>query len=302
MAEIVFVIEPNCGRVTIESSQVTEEIAREIKQDLGQGNQVNCARPAEFFTRKSDEKRGAPGNKNQNSDSNTASDGIHLFRLYHNSTVDGPGRRSVVQFAGCSIRCAGCYVPETHERANGKLTPIDSIVAEIDEKSGEHDGVTVIGGEPFDQPEALASLVIKLKTRNYHLTVYTGYILEQLTARAAATGEESVNLILSDIDLLIDGAFDRNLTRNAGEYRGSSNQRLIHQPFSGRQMTNANQKSLAGKGWKEGLQTKVDLFEFIADCLDEGFCPTECPEGCVVEPDGVCPHDFKSVAVEHGLI
>jgi hypothetical protein len=59
MAEIVFVIEPNCGRVTIESSQVTEEIAREIKQDLGQGNQVNCARPAEFSPRKSDEKTGA---------------------------------------------------------------------------------------------------------------------------------------------------------------------------------------------------------------------------------------------------
>lgn len=189
-------------------------------------------------------------------------------------------------------------MPETHERSNGKLTSINSIVAEIDKKSGEHDGVTIIGGEPFDQAESLASLVVKLKAKDYHLTVYSGFTLEELKARK----DRSVNLILSNVDLLIDGAFDRNLTRNAGEYRGSSNQRLIHNPLVRGQMANEDKKSLAGKGWKEKLQTKADFFEFIADCLERGFCPTECPEGCVVEPDGVCPHDFKSAAVEQGLI
>jgi anaerobic ribonucleoside-triphosphate reductase activating protein len=230
MAEIVFVIEPDSGRVTVESSQAAEEIAREIRQDLGQADNVNCARPAESFRQRSKDCVKTPGNQEHESPLNISPDSIHLFRLYHNSTVDGPGRRSVVQVAGCSIRCPGCYVPETHEREGGKLTPVDSIVAEIDKKSGEHDGVTIIGGEPFDQAEALASLVIKLKARNYHLTVYSGYTFEQLTARK----DESVDLILSNIDLLIDGAFDRNLAKNAGEYRGSSNQRLIHQPLSGR--------------------------------------------------------------------
>lgn len=67
-------------------------------------------------------------------------------------------------------------------------------------------------------------------------------------------------------------------------------------------MSEGKLSELAGLGWKEKLKTKADLFEFIADCLDEGFCPTNCPEGCVVEPDGVCPHDFKSVAVEYGMI
>ena len=230
MAEIVFVIEPDVGRVTVESSQASEEIAWEIKQDLGPGNNVNCARPADFFRQRSKENVKAPENPDQNSIVNTPPDSLHLFRLYHHSTVDGPGRRSVVQVAGCSIRCAGCYVPETHERGRGKLTSVDSIVAEIDKKRGEHDGVTIIGGEPFDQAESLASLVVKLKAGKFHLTVYSGYTLEQLTARAAVAAGESVNLILSNIDLLIDGAFDRNLTKNAGEYRGSSNQRLILHP------------------------------------------------------------------------
>lgn len=296
--EIVFVIEPDCGRVTVESSQAAEEIAREIRQDLGQGNNVNCARPAEIFRRKSDKVVAASDNHNTKSHPNLSTENLYLFRLYHNSTVDGPGRRSVIQVAGCSIRCAGCYVPETHERSNGRLTSLDSIVAQIDKKCGEHDGVTIIGGEPFDQAESLASLVIKLKAKGYHLTVYSGFTLEELKARK----DESVSLILSNVDLFIDGAFDRNLTKNAGEYRGSSNQRLIHKPLLRGRMANEDKKSSAGKGWKEQLQTKADFFEFIADCLERGFCPTECPEGCVVEPDGVCPHDFKSVAVEHGLI
>lgn len=152
---------------------------------------------------------------------------IYLYRIYHHSTVDGPGRRSVVQVAGCSIRCTGCYVPETHERTNGKLTLVEEIVAEIDKKSGEHDGVTILGGEPFDQPESLQILVEKLKTNNYHLVIYSGYTLESLLAREC----ESVNRILANTDLLIDGAFKRELTDSAGEYRGSSNQRLIFYPI-----------------------------------------------------------------------
>ena len=224
--EIVFVLEPDCGRVTVESSQAAAEIAREIKQDLGKGSSVNCARPAEIFCQKPNKNTVASDNIKPKSNSILSSENIYLFRLYHNSTVDGPGRRSVIQVAGCSIRCPGCYVPETHERTNGQLVSIDSVVSEINKKSGEHDGVTIIGGEPFDQAESLAALVIKLKAKNYHLTVYSGYTLEDLMARE----NESVNLILENTDLLIDGAFRGELSDSAGEYRGSSNQRLIFNP------------------------------------------------------------------------
>lgn len=42
--------------------------------------------------------------------------------------------------------------------------------------------------------------------------------------------------------------------------------------------------------------------ELIEICFDEGWCPTKCPAGCVVEPDGICPHNFKSIALKLGLI
>jgi hypothetical protein len=98
MAEIVFILEPDSGRVTVESSRADATIAKEINQDLGQGTAVNCARPnVANFVQSSDDAK--------NSTSQT--EHIYLYRIYHYSTVDGPGRRSVVQFAGCSIRCTG---------------------------------------------------------------------------------------------------------------------------------------------------------------------------------------------------
>ena len=224
MAEIIFILEPDTGRVTVESSQADAKIAKEINKDLGQGSVLNCARP------KLESEKYPIKTLGEQSETELPNESIYLYRIYHHSTVDGPGRRSVVQVVGCSIRCAGCYVPETHERTNGKLALISDIVEEIDKKSSEHDGVTILGGEPFDQPESLQILVEKLKAKNYHLVIYSGYTLESLLARKS----EIINRILSNTDLVIDGAFVRELSANAGEYRGSSNQRLILHPISRR--------------------------------------------------------------------
>jgi anaerobic ribonucleoside-triphosphate reductase activating protein len=85
-----------------------------------------------------------------------------------------------------------------------------------------------LGGEPFDQIDGLEKLVINLKQQNYHLTIYTGYTLEELLKK----NNYKIRNILTQTDLLIDGSFKRELAKNAGEYRGSSNQRLIFHPIS----------------------------------------------------------------------
>lgn len=220
--EIVFILEPDTGRVTVESSQTDSKIAKEISKDLGQGSSVNCARPKPKFEKTLVETGSQP------LEAHPPNKSIYLYRIYHHSTVDGPGRRSVIQVAGCSIRCAGCYVPETHEREDGKLVSIDKIVSEVKKRSGEHDGVTILGGEPFDQIEGLEILVEKLKAKGYHLIIYSGYTVENLLARDC----KSIERILTRTDLLIDGSFKRELASDAGEYRGSSNQRLIFYPIT----------------------------------------------------------------------
>lgn len=214
--EIVFLLEPDLGRVTVEISQVSTRTVADVSNDLGARVNLNCAKPAE-------NRRHMPVLQPHQTSRDQHAFSIWLYRLYHNSVVDGPGRRSVVQVSGCTIRCIGCHVPQTHARENGTLTPIRSVVDEIVEKSEVHDGVTILGGEPFDQPRPVAELVSRLNRKGLHITIYSGYTLEELIARHDA----NVDFVLTHIDLLIDGPFLSDLGQDAGEYRGSRNQRLI---------------------------------------------------------------------------
>lgn len=100
---------------------------------------------------------------------------------------------------------------------------ISSIVDEIVTEREQHDGVTILGGEPFDQPESVAELVSRLKHHGLHVTIYSGYTLEQLIQRKLP----AIDYILTHIDLLIDGPFISEMHDGAGEYRGSRNQRMI---------------------------------------------------------------------------
>lgn len=217
--EVVFVLEPDVGRVTVEISQASKQAADGLADDLGNRINLNCAKPAEK-ERYLPVLQPEPTRINR-PESDPSS--IWLYRLYHDSVVDGPGRRSVVQVSGCSLRCSRCLVPQTHRQENGERVTISSIVSEIVGRREDHDGVTILGGEPFDQPESLAELVSRLKDHGLHVTVYSGYTIEQLIERK----QPAVDYILTHIDLLIDGPFVSELRDGAGEYRGSRNQRLI---------------------------------------------------------------------------
>ena len=52
----------------------------------------------------------------------------------------------------------------------------------------------------------------------------------------------------------------------------------------------------------ERRTSDAEFIEFIEICLDESWSPTKCPKGCPVEPDGICPHGYKSVVLELGFI
>jgi len=217
--ELVFVLEPDVGRVTVEISQASAQTVDEVARDLGKRISLNCAKPAE-------KERYLPvlhtaSTKQACLDSDAFS--IWLYRLYHNSVVDGPGRRSVVQVSGCSLNCSGCAFIQTHRLENGKLISISSIVSEVLAHRERHDGVTILGGEPFDQPEAVAELVSRLRNHGIHVTIYSGYTIEQLIDRKLT----AIDYILTHIDLLIDGPYISEMRDGAGEYRGSRNQLLI---------------------------------------------------------------------------
>lgn len=294
MPELTFILESDTGRVTVEASSVDRELSEAITRVLGEAEYLNCARPTGHgHDSKSAARNHIKASPSETSSADLSAACLWLFRIYHYSTVDGPGRRSVIQFAGCSIRCPGCYVPETHVSENGSLISVERIIDEVDGRRSEHDGVTIIGGEPFDQIAGLARLVEKLKAKHYHITLYTGHTLEALVEYPNPLIIE----ILANTDLLIDGPFRRDLTERAGEYRGSRNQRLIRNP-----MTNIIMNKTMQTGDNSDAKPLIEEREALEEFLGDATAPTDCPEGCMVGHDGACPHGYESLTLRLGFV
>jgi anaerobic ribonucleoside-triphosphate reductase activating protein len=152
--------------------------------------------------------------------SNTASRDYLDFDGYADGVEGlGPGLRAVIWVRGCRRRCPGCIAPELWEP--GERTRVDEVAAEIKKPVQSSDGLTITGGEPFDQPDTLVRLIDGLREKQpLEVLVYTGYTLEELR-----TGSTSWGILLSRIDMLIDGPYLEEAD-NTLLWRGSDNQRL----------------------------------------------------------------------------
>lgn len=136
----------------------------------------------------------------------------------------GPGIRTCIWVAGCSIRCAGCATPQLFERAAGETRTVSSLLESILQAREQHgiEGVSFSGGEPFEQAEALAALARECRLRGFSTLSWSGYTRRQLEAEDAPAGSQA---LLAELDVLIDGPFMRR--KVAGDaLRGSGNQTL----------------------------------------------------------------------------
>jgi anaerobic ribonucleoside-triphosphate reductase activating protein len=137
------------------------------------------------------------------------------------SYVAGPGCRCVLWVAGCHRRCPGCFQSQFFDFHAGRSIEIEQLALLI--LSVEKiDGLTISGGEPFEQSESLAKLCELVRcNRDLSILAYTGYELEVLRNRSAADRK-----FLDQLDLLIDGEYRQEL-RGPYLWRGSANQRVL---------------------------------------------------------------------------
>lgn len=158
---------------------------------------------------------------------------ISVNKAHFPVTVLGPGRRIGIWLQGCSIRCKGCISQDTWERNPGQELPVASLVAwSRNATGGKFDGVTISGGEPFDQPEALLALLEALiqwrsgDGPDFDILCYSGYPLVSLKNRH---GE-----LLGKLDAIIPEPYVDKLPLTH-LWRGSANQRLVVLSDRGRQ-------------------------------------------------------------------
>ncbi len=133
--------------------------------------------------------------------------------------VLGPYARYCLWVSGCNRNCEGCISPESHDMYKGRKYSIHSLAWQMIPCDVE--GITISGGEPFLQAQALCELITAVKQhRDIGVIIYTGYLYEQLAD--LPYGKELSGLC----DLIIDGPYVKELD-DGKALRGSSNQRVI---------------------------------------------------------------------------
>ena len=145
--------------------------------------------------------------------------------ITYDSIVDGPGLRAVIWTQGCNHNCKGCHNPQTHDTCGGHIVDSLNIISEIN-KLRLHRGITLSGGEPFMQSEALLDVAKECKNLNLDVWAYTGYTFEDSTDNKNPNYFNNINL-LRNIDVLVDGRFIETKKDITLRFRGSSNQRII---------------------------------------------------------------------------
>lgn len=152
---------------------------------------------------------------------------IQVAGTVGDSITDGPGLRFTLFVQGCPRRCPGCHNPTALEFHGGVPTAWEDLLAQI-QRNPLLKGVTLSGGEPFCQAEALLPLCRALREKGYELAAYTGYTLEELLEE----GDPHRLALLALLDVVVDGPFLRERRNLALPFRGSENQRILNVPAS----------------------------------------------------------------------
>ncbi|MFV0497098.1 MAG: anaerobic ribonucleoside-triphosphate reductase activating protein [Candidatus Fimivivens sp.] len=149
---------------------------------------------------------------------------IRLAGIVRESIVDGPGIRLTVFTQGCPHNCQGCHNTDTHDPLGGYDCTLQKILDAFDADPLLR-GVTLSGGEPFEQAVNLLPLAQAVRRRGKDVVAFSGYTFEELLERGDK--EPAVIELLSLCCLLVDGRFVQAQRDLSLRFRGSCNQRLI---------------------------------------------------------------------------
>lgn len=151
--------------------------------------------------------------------------------------ANGEGVRVSLFVSGCTHHCKNCFNFETWDFNYGKPFTKETEDEIIDSLSHDYiDGLTLIGGEPFEpqNQRALLPFVKKVKEKYPNKTVwcYSGYLFDKELLGESRARCECTDEMLGLIDVLVDGEFKQDLYDISLSFRGSSNQRIIDVPAS----------------------------------------------------------------------
>ena len=144
---------------------------------------------------------------------------LRIAHVVDRTEAEGPGVRTAIWTQGCSIRCPGCCNPELFGARGGELYGVEALLARVVDAGTE--GITLLGGEPLDQPEAVTALAHAVRGKGLSVVVFSGYRYAEVERRAPD--------LLAAVDVLVDGPYDAAQPEDGPRARrwvGSRNQQL----------------------------------------------------------------------------
>jgi len=193
-----------------------------------------------------------------------------LNRAHYPVTTLGPGVRAGIWVQGCTIGCHGCASQDTWPADPGRLIDVEQVVGWL-AALPRLQGLTVTGGEPFQQPEAMHALLTAVRDwaarqeRVLDILVYSGYTFGALNRRASAAP------VLALCDAVMTGPYIDRLNTGA-RWRGSANQQLVvlsplgHERFGSADVADPQEQRLqlssdGSRLWLIGIPGRGDLTE-----------------------------------------
>jgi anaerobic ribonucleoside-triphosphate reductase activating protein len=154
----------------------------------------------------------------------TEAPGSELLRIGSVTTqtvAEGPGIRFAIWAQGCTIRCPGCFNPHFWGTAGGQDVTVEDLSGQA--SAAGVDGVTLLGGEPFEQAPAFAAFAGRVRKAGLSVMIFTGFEREFLESSAAPDGSAA---LLAETDLLVDGRYRADLPDLLRPWVGSTNQQF----------------------------------------------------------------------------
>lgn len=159
---------------------------------------------------------------------------LSVYCMAYPVTALGPGRRLALWLAGCSISCPGCVTPELWNRSTGTELTVEMVLERVNRVDRGLDGITVTGGEPFEQADELARFLehVIAEHPEWTVLVFSGFTYAVLKRRKGAAS------LLALIDVLVSGPY-RHRLKSRRPLVGSGNQRVHLLSTGGQQLGKA---------------------------------------------------------------
>lgn len=146
--------------------------------------------------------------------------------------ANGEGIRVSLFVSGCTHHCPECFNSEAWDFGYGQPYT-DEVEREVLTLAGKPmvEGLSLLGGEPFEpcNQRELIGLLRKFKALYPNKTVwcYSGYLYDKELKSESRARCEVTDEMLSYIDFLVDGRFEKDKKNLRLRFRGSTNQRII---------------------------------------------------------------------------